>query len=69
MLDQENKGYYFKDDLIKLMTSEGEPFNAEEMNEMLQTCMAFADPESQSDNPQILYKYYINELVVEGTKD
>ena len=47
----------------------GEPFNAEEMNEMLQTCLAFADQESSGDNPHILYKYYINELVVEDTKD
>lgn len=39
------------------------------MNEMLQTCTAFADPASQADNPHILYKYYINDLVVEDTKD
>ena len=39
------------------------------MNEMLQTCMTFADPDSSSDNPKILYKYYINELVVEDSKD
>ena len=88
VLDTENKGYYTKDDLVKLMTSEGmllnkivfrfqkfylillkkikgEPFNQEEMNEMLQTCMTFADPQSPSNDPHILYKYYINELVVE----
>ncbi len=65
VLDTENKGYYTKDELVKLMTSEGEPFNQEEMNEMLQTCMTFADPQSPSNDPHILYKYYINELVVE----
>jgi hypothetical protein len=47
------------------MTTEGEPFNSEEINEMLQTCLTFTDPESAPDNPKILYKYYINELVVE----
>jgi len=47
----------------------GEPFNTEEINEMLQTCLAFADPESQSEEPHILYKYYINELVVDDEKN
>jgi Ca2+-binding EF-hand superfamily protein len=69
VLDSDSKGFYTKEDLIRLMTSEGEPFNAEEMNEMIQACMACADPDSQPDNPHILYKYYINELVVEGMKD
>ncbi|CAF0703592.1 unnamed protein product [Brachionus calyciflorus] len=69
VLDTENKGYYTKEDLIRMMTTEGEPLNAEEMNEMLQTCSAFIDPESAAENPKILYKYYINELVVEDTKD
>lgn len=36
---------------------------------MLQTCLAFADPESQSEEPHILYKYYINELVVDDEKN
>ena len=39
------------------------------MNEMLQCCMQFVDPESQSENPKILYKYYINELVIEEPKE
>lgn len=39
------------------------------MNEMLRVCSAFADPASQESDPHILYKYYINELVVEETKD
>ena len=48
----------------------GEPFNAEEMNDMLQTCLTFADPEiADTEEPHILYKYYINELVVEESKD
>ena len=69
VLDSESKGFYTKEDLIRLMTSEGEPFNSEEMNEMIQACMTFADPDSEPDNPRILYKYYINELVVEDVKD
>jgi hypothetical protein len=69
VLDQQNKGYYTKDELIHLMTTEGEPLNADEMNDMLQTCLTFVDPESPADEPRILYKYYINELVVEDQKD
>ena len=51
------------------MTSDGEPFNADEMNDMLQTCLTFADPESPPEDPHILYKQYINELVVEEAKE
>jgi len=69
VLDVDKKGYYTKEDLVRMMTSEGEPFNTEEMNEMLQCCLTFADPESQSENPRILYKYYINELVIEEPKE
>ena len=47
----------------------GENFNAEEVNELLQTCLAFTDPDSPSENPHILYKYYVNELVIEGQKE
>ena len=35
---------------------------------MMQTVGAFADPDKPGDNPHILYKYYVNELVVEGQK-
>ena len=69
VLDVDKKGYYTKDDLIKLMTTEGEPFNMEEMNDMLQTCMDCVDPESTADEPHILYKHYINHLVVDETKE
>ncbi len=47
------------------MTTEGEPLNADEINDMLQTCLTFADPESNQEDPHILYRHYINELVVE----
>lgn len=69
VLDTESKGYYTKEEIIRFMTNEGEPLNTEEMNEMIQACMAYADPDSTPDNPSILYKYYINDLVVEDTKD
>jgi len=69
VLDTDKKGYYTKDDLVRVMTSEGEPFNTEEINEMLQTCLAFADPESQAEEPHILYKYYINELVIDDDQN
>ena len=71
VLDVDKKGYYTKDELIRLMTTEGEPFNPEEINDMLQTCLGFVDTESSSnaEDPHILYKYYINELVVPETKD
>jgi len=69
VLDTENKGFYTKDELVHLMTTEGEPLNNEEINEMLQTCLAFVDPQSPPDNPHILYKYYINELVVDENKE
>jgi hypothetical protein len=51
------------------MTTEGEPFNADEINDMLQTCLACVDPDSQPDNPHILYKYYINELIDDDMKE
>jgi Ca2+-binding EF-hand superfamily protein len=65
VLDVENKGYYTKDELVRLMTSEGEPLNGDEMNDMLQTCLTCVDPESSQEDPHILYKLYINEVVVE----
>jgi hypothetical protein len=36
---------------------------------MLQTCLAFADQDSPSENPHILYKYYVSELVIEDNKE
>jgi Ca2+-binding EF-hand superfamily protein len=69
VLDTERKGYYTKEDIIRLMTTEGEPFNADEINDMLQTCLACVDPDSQPDNPHILYKYYINELIDDDMKE
>lgn len=36
---------------------------------MLQSCLAFALPDSSADNPHIDYKHYISELVVEDVKE
>lgn len=65
MLDVDKKGYYTKDELHNLMTNEGEPLTQEEFNEMLQACSEFIDPLSPPDQPHILYKSYIDKLVVE----
>ncbi|KAI9090831.1 hypothetical protein DFS34DRAFT_653887 [Phlyctochytrium arcticum] len=37
-LDAENKGYLTPDELRQYMTTEGEPFTSEEMDEMLMAC-------------------------------
>lgn len=45
----------------------GEPFNMDEFNEMLQACEEFVDPQSPPGEPHILYKFYIDKLVVDDT--
>lgn len=58
VLDPAKRGYLSKEELIKYMTEEGEPFSQEEMEEMLS---AAVHPESNS----IYYKDYLAMMVVD----
>ncbi|KAM9211735.1 dynein regulatory complex protein 8 [Dugong dugon] len=58
VLDPTKRGFLTKEELIKYMTEEGEPFSQEEMEEMLSAAI---DPESNS----IHYKDYITMMVVD----
>lgn len=57
-LDPGKRGFLTKEELIKYMTEEGEPFSQEEMEEMLSAAI---DPESNS----IQYKDYIPMMVID----
>ncbi|KAI5179879.1 Dynein Regulatory Complex Protein 8 [Manis pentadactyla] len=58
VLDQSKCGFLSKEELIKYMTEEGEPFSQEEMEEMLSAAI---DPESNS----VHYKDYITMMVID----
>lgn len=58
VLDQDGKGYLTQDELAKYMTEDGEPFQQEELEEMLS---AAVDPEKGT----ILYKEYVSRMAVE----
>ncbi|XP_032245153.1 dynein regulatory complex protein 8 isoform X7 [Phoca vitulina] len=60
VLDPSKRGFLTKEELIKYMTEEGEPFSQEEMEEMLSAAI---DPESNS----IHYKDYIAMMVVDDS--
>ncbi|XP_066147799.1 dynein regulatory complex protein 8-like isoform X2 [Euwallacea fornicatus] len=57
-LDPEQHGYLTKDYMSTLMTQDGEPFNQDELDEMLEIAI---DPQTQT----IPYEYYINQLMVD----
>ncbi|KFO25461.1 EF-hand calcium-binding domain-containing protein 2 [Fukomys damarensis] len=57
-LDSAKRGFLTKEELIKYMTEEGEPFSREEMEEMLSAAI---DPESNL----IQYKDYIATMVID----
>uniref|UniRef100_A0A8D0P1S2 EF-hand calcium binding domain 2 n=1 Tax=Sus scrofa TaxID=9823 RepID=A0A8D0P1S2_PIG len=58
VLDPAKRGFLTKEELIKYMTEEGEPFSQEEMEEMLSAAI---DPESNA----IHYKDYITMMVID----
>uniref|UniRef100_A0A8D2DW58 EF-hand domain-containing protein n=1 Tax=Sciurus vulgaris TaxID=55149 RepID=A0A8D2DW58_SCIVU len=58
VLDFAKRGFLTKEELVKFMTEEGEPFSQEEMEEMLSAAI---DPESNSIN----YKEYITMMVID----
>ncbi|XP_029790719.1 dynein regulatory complex protein 8 isoform X1 [Suricata suricatta] len=58
VLDSSKRGFLLKEELIKYMTEEGEPFSQEEMEEMLSAAI---HPESNS----IHYKDYITMMVID----
>ncbi|KAF6274526.1 EF-hand calcium binding domain 2 [Rhinolophus ferrumequinum] len=58
VLDPLKRGFLSKEELIKYMTEEGEPFSQEEMEEMLSAAI---DPESNT----IHYKDYVTMMVID----
>ncbi|KAI6071957.1 EF-hand calcium-binding domain-containing protein 2 isoform X2 [Aix galericulata] len=61
-LDENKCGYLTKDELVKHMTEEGEPFTEEEMEEMLSNGL---DPETNT----VHYRDYISMMIVEEPED
>ncbi|XP_052529383.1 dynein regulatory complex protein 8 isoform X1 [Tympanuchus pallidicinctus] len=59
-LDENKSGYVTKEDLVKHMTEEGEPFTEEEMEEMLSSAL---DPETNA----VHYRDYIPMMIVDET--
>ncbi|XP_065535136.1 dynein regulatory complex protein 8 isoform X3 [Lathamus discolor] len=60
VLDENKCGYITKEDLVKYLTEEGEPFTEEEMENMLSVAL---DPETNT----VRYRNYISKLVVDET--
>ncbi|KAM4787482.1 dynein regulatory complex protein 8 isoform 2-T2 [Cyanocitta cristata] len=60
-LDENKCGYITKEDLVKHLTEEGEPFSQEEMEDMLAVAL---DPETNT----LRYRDYLKKLVVDETK-
>lgn len=60
VLDPNKHGYLSKDELVKYMTEEGEPFSQEEMEEMLSAAI---DPVANV----IYYKDYITMMVLDDS--
>ncbi|MEE6509092.1 hypothetical protein FKM82_024207, partial [Ascaphus truei] len=58
VLDENKRGYLTKDELVKYMTEEGEPFTQEEIEEMIS---AAVDP----DKNIVPYKDYAAMMIVE----
>ncbi|XP_015713168.1 dynein regulatory complex protein 8 isoform X2 [Coturnix japonica] len=61
-LDENKNGYITKEELVKHMTEEGEPFTEEEMEEMLSSAI---DPKTDA----VHYRDYILKLLVEDADD
>uniref|UniRef100_A0A8C9LB60 EF-hand calcium binding domain 2 n=1 Tax=Pavo cristatus TaxID=9049 RepID=A0A8C9LB60_PAVCR len=61
-LDENKSGYITKEELVKHMTEEGEPFTEEEMEEMLSSAL---DPETNA----VHYRDYISMMIVDETDD
>uniref|UniRef100_G1NFX6 EF-hand calcium binding domain 2 n=1 Tax=Meleagris gallopavo TaxID=9103 RepID=G1NFX6_MELGA len=61
-LDEKKSGYITKEELVKHMTEEGEPFTEEEMEEMLSSAL---DPETNA----VHYRDYISMMIVDETDD
>ncbi|XP_037989411.1 dynein regulatory complex protein 8 [Motacilla alba alba] len=60
-LDENKCGYITKEDLVKHLTEEGEPFTQEEMEDMLSVAL---DPETNT----LHYRDYRTKLIVDETK-
>lgn len=60
LMDPENRGYVERDVLTKLMMEDGEPFDQEEIDEMMATAV---DPTTG----HIPYEFYLNQLIVRSS--
>lgn len=60
VLDPAKRGFLTKEELVKYMTEEGEPFSQEEMEEMVSAAI---DPETNTIN----YRDYISMMVVDDS--
>ncbi|KAF7265947.1 dynein regulatory complex protein 8-like isoform X3 [Rhynchophorus ferrugineus] len=60
-LDPEQRGFLTKECVSTLMTQDGEPFNQDELDEMLEIAI---DPHTQT----VPYEYYINQLMIDDTQ-
>ncbi|XP_025830509.1 dynein regulatory complex protein 8-like isoform X2 [Agrilus planipennis] len=58
VLDPEGHGYLAKDFFMTIMSQDGEPFNEDEIAEMMEIAV---DPYTQ----KVPYEYYINQLMVD----
>ncbi|XP_019554218.3 dynein regulatory complex protein 8 isoform X2 [Aedes albopictus] len=58
VLDQEGKGFVDREYMTKLITEEGEPFTAEELEEMMAVAVDMA-------TDKIPYENYLNQLLVD----
>lgn len=56
-MDQEGKGFVDRDYMTKLITEEGEPFTAEELEEMMAVAVDMT-------TDKIAYENYLNQLLV-----
>ena len=57
ILDKENNGYMTKEFVTEILTTKGECFTTEELQELIKTA---SDPYSGL----IMYEYYINQIMV-----
>lgn len=57
LFDPDNRGYILRNDLEKAITEMGEPFNAQEVEEMMSIAC-------DAKTNKINYEYYINLLIV-----
>lgn len=58
VLDSNQRGFLTEDEIHRYMTQDGEPFNSEEIAEMLETAL-------DEEDRKLYYKSYLNQLIIE----